>query len=88
MRYCCPKCRTWNQLNEDRELAGQCCDYCSQPVRVAGGLLAEIAAERVTEQKYDLRGDTPWPPDAQCYLAELRREGLRPKPPRRRTRRG
>ena len=83
MRYCCPGCERWVELDDERTATGQHCNYCFAPVRVASGLLEQIAAERVIGARYDLRGAACWPPAAQKYLEALRRQALRPKPPRR-----
>jgi hypothetical protein len=82
MQYCCAGCQRWIELDDANAWGAseQRCPCCDTPVRVASGLLTQIASERVMQDKYDLAGAHVWPPEAQVYLEGLRREAFKPKP--------
>ncbi len=74
MHYCCPNCRHWTQIEEEFTQAERCCNFCFAPIRVASGLITQIAAQHSEVDKEKLRGAEAWPPVARKFLQHLHHE--------------
>ena len=70
-------------MDDEPSSAGQFCNFCFASVRVASGLITQIAEQKADGKLPVLRGADAWPPLAQKYLQHLHQEAAKPREPQR-----